>query len=128
MPALDDADPEVRAEVARWMFSRLDTLPDNFPFDELAEAFSRELTRPSHQDRSKALYCLLAICGQHADLIPAIQEFNEERVKKLADTSVIPTIKDPAAKLLAVFSHAPEIRRQMAAPPADQQPPSGFDF
>jgi hypothetical protein len=130
MPGLDDADPEVRAACARFIFSRMEYLPDNFPYPQLAEAFSRELTRPSHQDRSKALYCLLAIAGQHPDLIPAIREFNEERVKKLADTSVIPTIHDPAVKLLAVFQKAPEIveaqRRQLQQQQQQQQ--SGFDF
>lgn len=120
IPAFDDADSDVRAEVARYMFSRFETLPDDFPFQMLIEAISRQLSRNSHQDRSKALYCLLALANQRPQLLSNIKVFNEERVKQLADASVIPTVKEPAQQLLARFSTRPSAPPE--APPSSEQP------
>lgn len=107
-PAIDDADSGVRAAVARYMFPRFEMLPDEYPFQDLVEAYTRMLARPSHQDRTKSLYCLLALAGQRSDLIPGIKVFTEERVKKLADLSVIPSVKNPAAELQIKFMSAAE--------------------
>lgn len=107
IPALDDADSDVRAEVARFMFSRLEMLPNNFPYQMLVEAISRQLSRNSHQDRSKALHCLLALAGQRPQLVTSIKVFNEERVKRLAEASLIPSVKGAAEQLLARFAAQP---------------------
>jgi len=117
IPAIDDADGGVRAAVARYMFPRFELLPDAFPFAKLVEAYSRQINRPTHQDRTKGLYCLLAIAGQRPDMIDNIQLYDETRIKKLAEDSTIPTVKDPAQQLLAVFA------KQAAKPPQQAVPP-----
>ncbi len=117
VPALDDADAGVRAATARYMFSRLELLPDDYPFDTLAESFSRLLGRPTHQDRSKALYCLLALCLQRPELITNVKVFDEERVKHLSETSNINSIKGAADKLLAVFANPPKVRQRLTDSP-----------
>lgn len=122
IPALDDADADVRTTVARYMFSRLELLPEDFPYSTLVESFSRQLHRASHQDRTKSLFCLLALCGQHPQLIDSIKALNEERVKQLAANSVIPSIKEPADKLAHLFAQTP------SAPPPPVAPGSGFDL
>jgi len=123
LPAFDDADSDVRAEVARYMYPRFETLPDDFPFQMLIEAMSRQLSRNSHQDRSKALNCLLALATQRPQLLSSIKVFNEERVKQLAESSVIPSVKDPAQQLLARFAAQPSAPTsstpQEGEPPAD---------
>ncbi|MBI4534290.1 MAG: hypothetical protein HY711_10140, partial [Candidatus Melainabacteria bacterium] len=117
IPALDDADHNVRASVARYLFPRLETLPDDFPFQDLLEALSRQLNRPSHQDRSKALYCLLALCKQHPDLTRAAKVFDEDRVKQLAQESTIPAIKEPAVELSRLFAKTPSVTEHMPPKP-----------
>jgi len=124
VPAIDDADSGVRAAVARYMFPRFEMLPDDFPFDQLVEAYGRMLARPSHQDRTKSLYCLLALSSQRPELTHSIKVFSEERVKKLSEVSIIPTVRGPAGELMTKFMSAPE-----PAPRAPEPEPaqgSGF--
>jgi len=102
--SLDDSDPSVRASVVRYLFSRLSYLPDDFPFPALIEGASRELNRPSHQDRSKGLYLLLALARKDIVFMRQIQDLDEARVKQLSEESIVPTIKNPAAELLAIFA------------------------
>lgn len=102
--SLDDSDPAVRASVVRYFFPRLVYLPDDFPFNQLVEAASRELNRPSHQDRSKGLYLLLALARKDLAFAHQIQDLDEARVKELDEQSIVPTIKNPAAELLAIFA------------------------
>ena len=120
IPAIDDADSGVRASVARYMFPRFEMLPDDFPFDQLVEAYGRMLSRPSHQDRTKSLFCLLAIAGQRPELTPNIKVFSEDRVKKLSELSVIPSVRGPAGELMTKFMSMPPPR-----PPApDREEPA----
>jgi len=114
--AIDDSDPSVRASIVRYFFPRLEYLPEDFPYDRFIDALSRELNRPSHQDRSKALYCLLALCGQHKDLIKTIKELDESRIKQLSEQSVLPTVKGPADKLLQVFSQVKDPLQWLLGP------------
>lgn len=104
MPALDDMDPFVRAETARYLFPRLGLLSPSFPFENLAAAFGRQITRPSHEDRSKGLYCLLSLCMQHSDLIKQVSADDDKRIHELIDTSALPSVKIPAEKLVALFA------------------------
>jgi len=116
MPALDDMDPFVRASVARYLFPRLSLLSAQFPFENLAQAFSRQITRPSHEDRSKGLYCLLSLCLQHRELVKPIAEADEKCIRDLADTTTLPSVKTPADKLLAMFAEDANKRQQTNLP------------
>lgn len=115
LPALDDADVNVRAMVVRYLFPRFALLPDNFPMKEMTQSFGRLLRRPAHTDRSKALYALLALGRKHPVLIPQIKDENEAVVKELSTRSVIPSIRGACEQLIKMFA-AEEIRRKNEKP------------
>ncbi|MBC7998014.1 MAG: hypothetical protein IAF58_08735 [Leptolyngbya sp.] len=104
LPAVDDIDVGVRTLATRYIFSRLSMLPDNFPFEEIADVYSRDLTRPSHQDRSKSLIVLLALARQRPNLLRQIREQNAKRISYLKERSQIPTIKLACAQLEKLFA------------------------
>lgn len=101
--AMDDSDPKVRANAIRYIFPRLSMLPEEFAYDRLIAAASRELYRPSHQDRSKGLAMLLALARINVLFVRQIKELDETRVKQLADESILPTVKNPAQQLKTVI-------------------------
>jgi hypothetical protein len=117
IPAIDDSDPYVRAAVDRFIFPRLSLLPPQFPYAQLVDAWSRQITRGSHEDRSKGLYCLLAVCVQHPELVKGARLVCGKRVHELSETTILPTVKTPADKLLALF-----------AKDAAKKPPQGLPF
>lgn len=102
--AFDDSDPKVRVAAIRYVFPRLSMLPEDYPFIRLIEAASRELNRPSHQDRSKALYVLLWLAKKNVLWVRDIKELDLARLKQLASDSVLPTVKVPAQQLLAIIA------------------------
>jgi len=102
--AFDDSDPKVRVAAIRYVFPRLALLPDEYPYIRLIQAASRELNRPSHQDRSKALYVLLWLAKKNILFVRDIKELDEARLKVLASDSVLPTVKVPAQQLLAIIA------------------------
>jgi hypothetical protein len=104
LPALDDADGRVRAECARYLYARLASLPDHFPFDGLLQGLARMLDRPSHQDRSNSLYCLLKLCQLKEDVLPMAKSLCQRRVTELSQESILPSIKDKAQTLAVIFA------------------------
>lgn len=113
VPALDDSSHLVRGEVVRFLFPRLRILSDYFPFNELAAALCRQIMRPSHEDRSKGLYCIIALLRMRPLLTAPMKQCAEKRIRTLADESIIPTVKEPAHQLLKTFS-GPMPRPQVA--------------
>jgi hypothetical protein len=97
--ALDDADVDVRSAAAKYLFSRFKSLPNDFPFDELIDALSRQLARPNHEDRVKALFCLLSLSTIHPDLNDRIRQLDLVKVQQLAHDSIIPQVRDIAQEL-----------------------------
>jgi hypothetical protein len=102
--AFDDSDPKVRVAAIRYVFPRLSLLPEDYPYIRLVQAASRELNRPSHQDRSKALYVLLWLSKKNVLFVRDIKELDEARLKQLASDSILPTVKVPAQQLLAIIA------------------------
>ncbi|HEY9733042.1 MAG TPA: hypothetical protein V6C89_14080 [Drouetiella sp.] len=102
--AFDDSDPKVRVAAIKYIFPRLSLLPEEYPYIRLVRAASRELSRPSHQDRSKALYVLLWLAKRNVLFVRDIKELDEARLKQLASDSVLPTVKVPAQQLLAIIA------------------------
>jgi len=119
--ALDDADYTVRARATRYIYPRLDLLPDDFPYDLLAAALARQICRPSHQDRSKGLHLLLALAARRPELVDPLHDSCLEKLKELTDKSRIDTVKDPSLKLLTIISRSaqtnPHTKEQL---PADE--------
>lgn len=101
IPALDDSDVRVRADVDRYLFPRLNLLGEDFPYDSLVAALSRQICRPSHQDRSKGLATLLALARTRQSTMRDIKRLDESRIKQLSQESLLLTVKEPAQKLIA---------------------------
>lgn len=108
--ALDDSAQSVRIAAARFLFRRIQMLSSEFPYLKMADAFARLINRPSHQDRTKGLYCLLALCERRDQVLPAVKRIAEKRIKELEEESILPTIKNPAKKLLVMFASEPAHR------------------
>lgn len=102
--AFDDSDAKVRVAAIKYVFPRLSMLPEEYPWIRIIQAASRELNRPSHQDRSKALYVLLWVAKKNNLLLREIKGLDETRLKQLASDSVLPTVKGPAQQLLAMIA------------------------
>ncbi|MBA3859585.1 MAG: hypothetical protein C0507_21985 [Cyanobacteria bacterium PR.3.49] len=106
LAAVDDVDVTVRTLVTRYLFKNLSLLPDDFAFQDMVEVYSRDLNRPSHDDRSKALYMLLAIVKRRPELIRQVQALDEKRIKFLQERSLVPSIKLACAQFQKLFVRA----------------------
>lgn len=104
VPALDDSDAQVRIAVDRYIFPRLKLLNDEFPYTGLIDGLSRQLRRPTHEDRTKSLYTMLALSRVKPLLLRQIKEQDEQKIKELADQSVLPTVKDPCQSLISAIA------------------------
>lgn len=104
LEALDDANLQVRMECARYFYSHINTLPPDFPYDALIEGLARMLDRPTYQDRSNALHCLLKLCQLKGDVVPLVKKQSEASLMHLSQQSILPTIKDRAARILQSFN------------------------
>lgn len=118
--ALDDSDPDVRANVIRYMYPRFALLPGNFPIGQLAESVCRQVYRPSHQDRTKSLHCLVALLKACPPLTPPVKQACESKVADLASVSQLPTVKIPAQELLELF------KKPLPPPPQRVEPVGTF--
>lgn len=118
--ALDDSSYKVRASVIKFIFPRLEQLPDNFPYGLLADALVRQLKRPSHEDRSKALVLLLAIVRKQPMITKPLKEACFADVEHLSQESKIAAVRKAADDLLALFSGP------MPKPPPVKVPESNF--
>lgn len=125
IPALDDSDMRVRMAAAKYIWARVSLLPDDFPYDELIEALSRQLSRPSHHDRIRAMAALLAIAKRDSDSISAIKTFDEAKLKEIGDNSVVPSVQNFAKQLLQITANPPPIRRVKRGP-SHEDPGTGF--
>ncbi|HEY9785648.1 MAG TPA: HEAT repeat domain-containing protein [Candidatus Obscuribacterales bacterium] len=104
LPALDDSDVGVRGMVARYIFPRLSYLPEDFPLPHLVQACSRLLRRPSHQDRSKAVYMLLALSRKKPECLDQIRQEDGAVIKELYQKTIIPSLRGGCKQLLKAFS------------------------
>lgn len=114
--ALDDSDALVRAAAAKYFWSHINLLPENFPYDALCEALSRQLSRPSYHDRVRAMAALTALAKHDSDSISSIKTFDEERLKEIAGNSIIPNVQKMASTLLAGTANPPPIKRVKRRP------------
>jgi hypothetical protein len=101
--ALSDVNREVRLACTRYFYPRLDALASDFPYDGLIQGLSSMLGRPSHQDRSKSLYCLLKVCSACPQTIPQAKDLCGKQIDELVKMSILPTIKQTAGELKTLF-------------------------
>lgn len=119
IPALDDSDMRVRMAAAKYIWARINLLPDDFPFDSLLEGLTRQLSRPSHHDRVRAMAALMALAKRDSDSITGIKTFDESRLQEIASNSVIPSVQNLARQLLAVCANPPALKHVEKHAPAD---------
>ena len=106
LPAVDDVDLNVRTIVTRYLFKSLPLLPDDFPYADMVDVYSRDLARPSHDDRSKSLYMLLALLKKRPELVRQVRSLDDKRIQQLRNRSVVPSIKLACAQFERVFARA----------------------
>lgn len=116
--ALDDSDARVRTQAAKYIWSHAAGLPDDFPFTELVEALSRQITRPSYHDRIRSMAALLAVAKRDSDSISTIKSFDESKLKEISQSSVIPAVQKMAQVLLSACANPPPIQRKSRNVPA----------
>lgn len=119
IPALDDSDMRVRMAAAKYIWARTNMLPDIFPFDDLLEGLSHQLARPTHHDRVRALAALIALAKRDPDSLQGIKDFDSEKLREIAETSVIPSVQNSARQLLAACQNPPPPKRAPKHPGAE---------
>jgi hypothetical protein len=119
---IDDADSSVRIQADKYIYPRLNLLPETFPADKLAYAWSHQLIRPTHEDRSKALYCLTALIQKFPEATPLVKSLCLDKVNKLAADSIIDTINKPAADLASILNRAQVLPFLPTAKPESNAP------
>ncbi len=112
IPALDDSDARVRMAAAKYIWARTNLLPDDFPFDALLDGLSRQLSRPTHHDRVRAMAALLALAKRDPDSISGIKNLDEAKLKEIAANSTIPSVQSIAKQLLQICANPPPIQRR----------------
>lgn len=120
LPALNDASEQVRVSAARFIQPRIKFLPEDFPFEDLIEAFSHQLSRPSHIDRVLALRALIESGRQHQITLYAIKEYDLDRLKQLDSMSVVASVHDPAHQLVQILASLPDKPSPKRATPINE--------
>lgn len=110
IPAIDDADPQVRAEATKYIYKRLNLLPTEFPYDSLVEALCHQLRRPTHADRAKATACLLALAQKKPETIYLLQDNDTGKLQEIAQESIIPSLQSGCSQLLALTKNPPPVK------------------
>lgn len=98
---LDDPSGLVRNDVSRFMLHYLEKVEDEEVLRGVIDSLARQLERPGHGDRNKAVYALAAVLEAHPDTAPYMRERAGEWLRRLADQSVLMNVGEPAQKLLA---------------------------
>jgi hypothetical protein len=106
LPAVDDVDVNVRTMVTRYLVKSLPLLPEDFPYEDIVEVYSRDLSRPSHDDRSKSLYMLLALINKRPELVRQVKSLDDKRIEHLRDRSLVPSIKLACGQFQRLFARA----------------------
>ena len=102
--AIDDSNYRVRAQAVRFIYNRFETLPDNFPFEDLMHALCRQVRRPSHDDRVKSLYMMNKVLNRKPLLTAMAKECCEKEVNIYCEKSVIPSLRKIAERLKIRFT------------------------
>lgn len=119
--SIDDTNYKVRTAAVRFIYARLDILPLDFPYESLLAALCRESLRPSHDDRSKSLFCILKLVEKMPQLTLMAKEANGEAVNIYAKDSRIPALRNVCERLKAIYA-VPVIKKRQWS----DQPSSGF--
>lgn len=101
---LDDPSAAVRNNISRFMIPYVGRIYGAYIKHPLIKSLLVQLDRPSHWDRNKAIYCLLGIAQRSGFLDRQyIKERGSKLFERLAATSLMPNVRDPALMLLALL-------------------------
>jgi len=118
--SIDDSHLDVRGAADEFIFPRLEKLPDNFPYDQLALSLVRQLKRPSHADRNRSIHFIMALIRKYPKMVTGFRRTCEKDVERFATESKISTLRKTADDLLLVLRAGPP------PPPPTNIPSSGF--
>ncbi len=104
MPALDDVNKEVRVAVAKFIYPRLELLPYDFPHGKLTAAFCRQIRRPSHGDRLRAMACLSVLLRDKPEMVPPTREVAQDQINLIAERTRIPPLKELTERVKFLLS------------------------
>jgi hypothetical protein len=100
---LDDPDDGVRNNVSRFMIQFVGNVKSKRVRHHLIDAFVGQIERPSHGDRNKGLYNLLAIAKASPADRGYMRRHAGEPIRYLAQNSVVFNVQGPARELLALI-------------------------
>lgn len=104
MPALDDVNKDVRVAVAKFIYPRLELLPYDFAFGKLTSAFCRQICRPSHGDRIRAMACLSVLLRDKPEMVPPTRDVAQDQINLIAERTRIPPLKELTEKVKFLLS------------------------
>lgn len=111
MPALDDVNKDVRVAVAKFIYPRLELLPYDFDFGKLTSAFCRQICRPSHGDRLRAMACLSVLVRDKPEMVPPTREVALDQINLIAERTRIPPLKELTERVKLLLSNYREKTR-----------------
>lgn len=105
---LDDPSSLVRNDISRFMLFYLAGLRSAETRRAVLPSLARQLGRPSHGDRNKALYCLQAVLHGAPDLAPQIREAAGPWIDRIAKQSVLENVGGVARELASELEQPPK--------------------
>lgn len=109
-PLLDDPDPMVRNNLARFLVLFAPRLTEPGDRRRVALAAARQLERPGVGDRNKGVFMLTRLYDADPGLRPVLAEASCARLKHIAERSVAPNVGGVAKALLRRFDADPQVR------------------
>lgn len=110
---LDDPSADVRNNITRYALPYVRRMDDPELVNSVASALIKQITYPSHGDRNKAISGLMMLAQRNPEIRDRVLREAGDRLRVIAETSVIPNVAGPAQALLTG-----DIGRMMGRPPA----------
>ena len=104
---LDDPSSLVRNNISRFMLFYLSSVKSDEVRRAVVPSLARQLARPSHGDRNKALFCLKALLDGSPALAPLIREAAGPWIDRIAEQSVLENVGGVARELAAALEPPP---------------------
>lgn len=106
-PCLLDPDSNVRNEVGRLLMLFGDRIVDSELAEALVGVLAKQLSLPSHADRTRALLGLAQVYARHPALKGTLRTVAGPALRKIAAESIVPNVGGEAHSLLAALGGAP---------------------
>jgi len=110
---LDDPSADVRNNITRYALPYVRRMNDPELINSVATALIKQIAYPSHGDRNKAISGLMMLSQNNPEIRDRVLREAGDRLRVIAETSVIPNVAGPAQALLSG-----DAGRMMGGPPA----------